>query len=54
MSLALCARDRPTLVGSRVLLLPVLNVQEEIPSSPLFKQTHQWTPNSFHLCRWNL
>jgi hypothetical protein len=45
------SREQLTLMGSRILLLPVLNVQEEISSSPLFKQTHQRTSNSFHLCR---
>lgn len=38
-----------TLMSSRILLLPVLQVLEKVPRPPLFKQTHQRTFHSLHL-----
>lgn len=39
----------PTLMSSRILLLPILQVLEKVPRPPLFKQTHQRTLHSLHL-----
>ena len=36
-------------MGSRVLVLPVLQELEELLRSPLLKETHERTPHSLHL-----
>ena len=41
-------------MGSRVLVLPVLQELEELLRSPLLKETHERTPHSLHLVTGNL
>ncbi len=38
-----------TLVCSRVIILPILKELEELLGSPLLEQTHEGTPDCFHL-----
>ena len=40
-------------MGSRVIVLPVLEELKELLRPTLFEEPHQRTPDSFELCAWN-
>ena len=41
-------------MGSRVIVLPVLEELEELLCATFLKETHEWATDSLHLCAGNL